>query len=296
MNNEVTLTHGSLFSGIGGFDLAASWVGFKNIFQVEIDKYCLKTLNKNFPNVTKYEDIREFSGKKYNGTIDIVSGGFPCQPFSVSGLRKGTEDNRYLWKEMLRVIREIQPIAILGENVPGIIGMELDNVQADMESAGYKTQTFIIPACSVGAWHKRDRVWIVCYSKCFRQRRFNWGGAEKESTNRCEIFSNANGSWQLQQKRIEQTCGERISNSSKITSNNVSKRFKKQQQCKLKKEKYETPLYNSWWEFEPGLGRVANGIPNRVDRLKGLGNAIVPQVAYKLFSAIKQQIIYGEYE
>ena len=179
MNNEVTLTHGSLFSGIGGFDLAASWVGFKNIFQVEIDEYCLKTLNKNFPNVTKYEDIREFSGKKYNGTIDIVSGGFPCQPFSVSGLRKGTKDNRYLWKEMLRVIREIKPIAILGENVPGIIGMELDNVQADMESAGYKTQTFIIPACSVGAWHKRDRVWIVCYSKCFRQRRFNGGGGRK---------------------------------------------------------------------------------------------------------------------
>lgn len=155
------MNHASLFSGIGGFDLAAQWMGWNNIFQVEKDEWCQSILAKHFPNTERYLDIKEFNGEKYKGSIDIISGGFPCQPFSVAGKQKGTSDDRYLWPEMLRVIREIQPTWIVGENVPGIISLALDQVYVDLENEGYTVQAFIIPACAVNAIHKRDRVWIL---------------------------------------------------------------------------------------------------------------------------------------
>ena len=160
---ELVLNHGSLFSGIGGFDLAAQWCGWNNIFQVEIDKFCQKVLHKNFPNTKKYEDIKKFKGTKYRGRIDVISGGFPCQPFSVAGKRKGKEDDRYLWDEMLRVISEIKPSFVVGENVTGILSMGFGQMLTELESVGYRTETFIIPACAVNAPHKRERAWIVAY-------------------------------------------------------------------------------------------------------------------------------------
>lgn len=120
MNN---ITHGSLFSGIGGFDIAAKWVGWENIFNCEINEFCRKILKYHFPNAEQYKDITKTDFSKWNGQIDVLSGGFPCQPFSVAGKRKGTDDNRYLWNEMLRVIHEIQPAWIVGENVAGIVSM-----------------------------------------------------------------------------------------------------------------------------------------------------------------------------
>jgi DNA (cytosine-5)-methyltransferase 1 len=161
------MRHGSLFSGIGGFDLAAQWMGWENIFQVEWDSHCQKVLAKNFTNVKRYGDIKEFDGTQYRGTVDILSGGFPCQPFSHAGKRKGESDDRYLWPEYLRIIREIQPSYVVGENVAGLVSMEdgktLDGIFSDLEGEGYETEQFIIPACSVGAWHRRDRIWIVAY-------------------------------------------------------------------------------------------------------------------------------------
>ncbi len=183
------MRHASLFSGIGGFDLAASWMGWKNVFQVEKDDWCRDILKNHFPQTKQYEDIKDFNGENYYGAIDIISGGFPCQPFSVAGKQKGKTDDRYLWPEMLRVIRQIQPTWIVGENVPGIVSMALDTVLFDLESEGYACQTYIIPACAVNAIHRRDRVWILAYSEGLRYGRGGEGNyckPERQGT----IYSN----------------------------------------------------------------------------------------------------------
>lgn len=163
MNNG-GFRHGSLFSGIGGFDLAAKWMGWENIFQVEKDEFCQRVLAKNFPKTRRYGDIHEFSGTEYRGAVDVLTGGFPCQPFSTAGKRRGKKDDRYLWPEYLRVIREIRPAWVVGENVAGIVNMALDQVISDLENESYEVQTFIIPACAVNAPHRRDRVWIVAHT------------------------------------------------------------------------------------------------------------------------------------
>lgn len=236
------MNHGSLFSGIGGFDLAAQWMDWNNIFQVEWDDYCQKVLSKNFPNVKRYGDIREFDGSQFSGTVDILSGGFPCQPFSHAGKRKGTEDDRYLWPEYLRVIREVQPSYVVGENVAGLVSMDdgetLERIFADLEGEAYTVESFIIPACAVGAWHRRDRIWIVAY---------------------CD----KNEYTELRKSR------QRI-DSQKLLGSDVRR------------------LWNK--EFESELRRNANGVPPKLDknRWEGLGNAIVPQVAYEIFKAIEK--------
>jgi len=155
------MNHASLFSGIGGFDLAADWMGWNNIFQVEIDEYCNKILSRHFPKVERHGDIKTFDGKYYRGSVDVISGGFPCQPYSLAGKRKKDEDPRALWPEMFRVIREIQPSWIVAENVPGIQGLSLENILASLENEGYQSQTFIIPNASNGTWDRRYRVWII---------------------------------------------------------------------------------------------------------------------------------------
>lgn len=182
-------THASLFSGIGGAELAASWLGWTNVFHCEIQEFQRKVLEYWFPNSISYEDITKTDFKEWRGQIDVLTGGFPCQPFSVAGKRKGAEDNRYLWGEMLRAIRQIQPTWVVGENVNGILSMvqpgtetkmgrtddlleenyiykkeqqfTINAICEDLESAGYSVQPIVIPACAVGAPHRRDRVWIV---------------------------------------------------------------------------------------------------------------------------------------
>jgi len=159
------MNHGSLFSGIGGFDLASEWMGWTNVFHCEWEEFPRKVLNYHFPKSISYGDIKETDFTIHRGQIDILTGGFPCQPYSSAGKRLGKEDDRHLWPEMLRAIREIQPRWVVGENVYGIVnwngGLVFEEVQADLENEGYEVQPFILPAASVNAPHRRDRVWFV---------------------------------------------------------------------------------------------------------------------------------------
>lgn len=192
MNSPRTYTHASLFSGIGGFDLAARWMGWDNTFHCEINPFCLKVLRHHFKESESYEDIIQTDFRKWKGKVDVLSGGFPCQPFSVAGQRRGAEDNRYLWPQMLRAIREINPTWVVGENVAGIITMVqpgtqveversaslfgegyteqehrqqyvIETICRDLEQEGYSVQPMLIPACAVGAPHKRDRIWFIAH-------------------------------------------------------------------------------------------------------------------------------------
>ena len=172
------LTHLSLFSGIGGLDLAAEAAGFVTVGQCEWADYPTKVLEKHWPDVPRWRDIRTLTGESFYErtglrTVDVISGGFPCQPFSVAGEQRGKEDDRFLWPEMCRVISEIRPTWVLGENVPGIINLALDDVLADLEGLGYETQAFVVPACGVDAPHKRYRVTIMAYC--------NGDGSRKET-------------------------------------------------------------------------------------------------------------------
>jgi len=175
------MKHGSLFSGIGGFDLAAEWAGWENIFHCEWNPFGQRVLKHYWPNAESFTDITKTDFTKYANTIDILTGGFPCQPYSVAGKRKGKEDDRHLWPEMLRAIREIKPRYIVGENVSGLVswdrGLVFEEVQTDLEAEGYKVQAVLLPACAVDAPHRRDRVWFVAYSAS--------NGYDAESKKRC---------------------------------------------------------------------------------------------------------------
>jgi DNA (cytosine-5)-methyltransferase 1 len=184
------MRHGSLFSGIGGFDLAAEWMGWENVFHCEWMEFPRKVLDYYFPNADSHIDICKTDFKKYEGTIDIITGGFPCQPFSMAGKRKGTDDERYLWGEMLRAIQEIKPTYVIAENVFGITnidgGMVFEQVCLDLENEGYEVQPFIIPAAAKNAPHRRDRVWFIAFntnSIRLDNRKINtWRGRDNEST------------------------------------------------------------------------------------------------------------------
>lgn len=311
------LSHGSLFSGIGGFDLAAQWMGWNNIFQVEKDDWCRKVLAKNFPKTERFADIKDFTGYEYTNRIDVISGGFPCQPFSVAGQRKGKDDDRYLWEEMLRVIATIKPTYVVGENVTGIIGLALDTVLSDLEAQDYTTETFIIPACGKNAWHRRDRVWIVAYANSIGRQdeqkengkslcNGEWNNTiEKQGREQQQcrlgksssVFPNTTSSgtgmeeYRSSGQRREQTneCEPKIlrnSGSGNVSANTNNSGCEEQREPITDGTELFAPKCSSWWETEPGVGRVVDGLPGRVDRLKGLGNAIVPQVAYEIFSAI----------
>ena len=291
-HKEAKLTHLSLFSGIGGLDLAAEMAGFRTVGQCEWADYPTKVLEKHWPDVPRWRDIRALTGESFYEktgmrTVDVISGGFPCQPFSVAGKRRGKEDDRYLWPEMLRVISELRPAWVVGENVAGIVNMALDQVYADLENEGYAVQAFIIPACAVDAPHRRDRCAIVAHTESIGLQR-EWsggdqiGGARPEKAQperRCDVLSDTdNRSRSLRGNRelpaVEEAGGSRADHGGR------------------------TPEYvaGEWWPAEPNVCRVANGVPSRVDRLKCLGNAVVPQQFYPIFQAIadiERGIIHG---
>ena len=229
-------THLDLFSGIGGFALAARWTGWNTIALSEIEPYANRVLAKNFPGVPNLGDIRNVRGVR----AALVTGGFPCQPFSHAGKRAGAADDRYLWPEMLRVIKDTRASWVIAENVPGIIGMGIETVLSDLETSGYRVATLLIPACGVGAPHRRRRVWIVAESLNPDANGVGW--------DRTEMHEHGE---ELRAERDH----EQIGDSRPLVSGEV------------------------WQSFASGVLRVADGLPDRVDRLRAVGNAIVPQIA-----------------
>lgn len=429
------LTHLSLFSGIGGLDLAAEWAGIRTVGQCEWADYPTKVLEKHWPDVPRWKDIRTLTGESFyertgRRTVDIISGGFPCQPFSVAGKQRGKEDDRYLWPEMVRVIKELRPTWVVGENVAGIVRMALPDILSELEACGYRTRTFLIPACAVGARHRRYRVAIVGYSKhdgsspaeIARGIKEAGRGKQKRKETSCEFtgagksgngksLADSHTEWKLQPPGCKQDIRNGIGLSSEDVANTNSAGLQAQgaeQQtartsrtsenaqyanCARRKEQYasaksdkegfagcgcdegnvcnakserlpdrsiesvegqrtqgqgpEQPgsnvsdsdnrqckwankeiqtrgnatygssarerkrsaesilggmaygfpagmdgdldfIINHYWDEEPGIPRVTTGINHRLDRLKCLGNAVVPQQFYPIFRSISE--------
>ena len=269
----MTLTVGSLFSGIGGFDLGLERAGMKVIWQSEIDQFACKVLKKHWPNVPNLGDITKVDWTNIERP-DVICGGYPCQPFSTAGKRGGATDPRHLWPAMFNAICVLRPRYAPMENVRGHLFMGFGEVLADLASIGYDAEWQVIPAAAVGAPHKRDRVFIVAYSNNARGRASKRhikqsGSSEKQERQifaqrwagrRGAYVADTNGEQLGQRGRTEN-----IGSAHRVWSDND------------RREK--TNGFGQWWEVEPNVGRVANGISDRVDRLKGLGNAIVPQVA-----------------
>lgn len=312
------MRHGSLFSGIGGFDLAAEWMGWENVFHCEWNEFGQKVLKHHFPEADSYSDICKTDFRKYEGSVQIVSGGFPCQPFSQAGKRKSTEDERYLWGEMLRAIQEIKPVYVIAENVYGIVnidgGLVFEQVHLDLENEGYEVQTFILPACSKDAPHRRDRCWFIAHSNGSSKRHTNSGTSTEEEgdVRRREksdvsqsLRSDGNAPDSTEQRLERSTRSElhgRSSRSSWSDDGNAP-----DSECRKREEqwessgmgrKWEQDERNDFWQFptEHPICRGNDGLPERLDgitfpkwrneSIKSYGNAIVPQVAYERFKAI----------
>jgi DNA (cytosine-5)-methyltransferase 1 len=217
------MRHGSLFSGIGGFDLASEWMGWENIFHCEWNEFGQKVLKYYWPKAISYNDITKTDFSVHRGTIDILTGGFPCQPYSMAGKRKGKEDERHLWPEMLRAIREIQPTWVVGENVLGLVnwngGLVFHEVQADLEAEGYEVQPYVLPASGVNAPHRRDRIWFVAYSKsCADSRDSKEVSRETEEENGRWTKSSTSSEQQIQLPTESGSLFEYASDSDSINS------------------------------------------------------------------------------
>lgn len=329
-------------SGIGGFSLGLESTGkFETVAFCENESFCKKVLNKHWPDVPIYNDLKELGNdpEKIQEEFDLICGGIPCQPFSVAGRKKGKEDDRHLWPYMFEIIKHKAPSWVIVENVGGFVNVALDDVCLNLETEGYATQSFVIPACGIEAPHRRDRVWII--GKCventrrtLRQGTVERGTHEDEvgkgnanklerssstpkldvaNTNdtghdrtpecetdevRQEIDEGRQGQPQSELSGQSSISGGHMANTEELSGNehvngNSEQVNGEQQgvQTQLGGESgYGAHFENKQWEFEPAVGRVANGIPNRVDRLKALGNAIVPQIIYHIGLAIHEEV------
>ena len=380
----VGMKHGSLFSGIGGFDLAAEWMGWENVFHCEINEFGRKVLNYYWPESVSLADIHKAKFKRDErgdvwvrmdgiiadtentrtrkndrglwerscgvdggkgtdketrseednteylniGPVDIITGGFPCQPFSMAGKRKGTEDERHLWPQMLRAIREIQPRWVVGENVSGIVnwdgGVVFEQVHTDLESQGYEVQAYILPACGVNAPHRRDRVWFVAKNtKCngCLQREPDQEGAEiREQRNTCTENSErvceskdagvtADTGLQRQEIRQFDAMGtEQLCEKSDVTDTNSDIRregglhtTEPGQAARHAGTRYARSHQRNTWDNFPTQSPVCgrnDGIPSKLvgitfskhrnESIKAYGNAIVPQVCFMIFKSIQE--------
>lgn len=313
------LTHLSLFTGIGGLDLAAEWAGFRTVGQCEWADYPRAVLEKHWPGLPRWRDIRTLTGESFYEqtglrTVTVLSGGFPCQPFSTAGKRRGKEDDRYLWPEMLRVIQEIRPSWVIGENVAGIVSMALDTVLSDLESIGYACQAVIIPACAVDAPHRRDRCAILGYAKHDgssapeipggiaeaggnkpegAHKTWKPSGAGVRGNDAAVADTDSNGLQRTGYTSAE-GCEQHTVNPAFTESVHVSHSHNQGLSFPGSEPGIETIQpenrieFGGWWPAEPSVGRVAHGVPARVDRLKCLGNAVVPQWAYPYFRGIAE--------
>ena len=346
------MTHASLFSGIGGFDYAAALLGWINIFDCEIDAFCRKVLEYHFPNSVHYGDITKQIFKEWRGKIDVLSGGFPCQPFSLAGQRKGADDNRYLWPQMLRVIREIRPTWVVGENVAGILTMVqpgaevevggqaslfgedyrkrvlhrqeyvIETICRDLEREGYAVQPLLIPACAVGAPHRRDRIWFIAHRTNAGTETMQFTGENgiyavgTSSHTDGDRYTSCGTSCRIEKERRERAAvsGQRggrcewfngLDGFSRIAADPYGKRQKYGNDQRTERwsepdERFKTQYSSSIWEKFPtqypicsgddGLSGRLDGITFskwRQESVKAYGNAIVPQVAYEIFKAIE---------
>jgi len=308
------MKHIGLFEGIGGFSLAAEWAGWETIAWCEINPFCQKVLGYHFPKANKHHDIKITDFTIYRGQCDILTGGFPCQPYSLAGKRKGKEDDRHLWPEMLRAVREIQPPWIVGENVFGIVnwdgGVVFNEVQTDLEAEGYEVQPYILPAGAVNAPHRRDRVWFVAYSQEANSRNPLYSRAgrngiagmddvettpnpnhngQHRGNGKHEINTSKGGEYV--QRNIEQMGGDAADTEIKgLQRGGVQDRFADTIHSD------STP--RNWENFptQPPVRGRNDGLPGELDgitfskwrneSIKAYGNAIVPQVAYQIFKAI----------
>ncbi len=290
------LTHLSLFSGIGGIDLAAEWAGFRTVAQVERDPFCQRVLAKHWPDVPRFDDVRAVTNDALRGAgvgrPTLVSGGFPCQPFSVAGQRRGAEDDRFLWPEMCRIVSELRPDWMLGENVAGVISMALDDVLADLERIGYTCRAFAIPAAGVGAPHQRERCFIVAHTNGI-------AGGENVAAPLLGALADVANAYPLRCD-MRESDGERVQwkNQTRHEINSggadVADPLRTGRQELDPAPLAEGSGFDIWcsdprgdqWAVEPAVGRVANGVSGRVDRLRALGNAVVPQQVYPVLRGI----------
>ena len=319
MNN---LTHLSLFSGIGGIDLAAEAAGFETVCQCEWADYPTSVLEKRWPAVPRFRDIttltkEEFFEKTGRKTVTLISGGFPCQPFSSAGRQKGFADTRYLWPEMVRVISEIKPHWVLGENVAGFINMGLDKTVFDLERAGYAVQTFVYPACGVGAWHERTRTFIVgadvSHTPCLRRQ--NCKGSNEYECVSLGQWDISQGEQERHEMEPSSVGGGVLLNADSVGRNEVNlqagNNAKKQGQGELGGTDYtagKSALGNGsaqsrlggmvngfsfemdghkLWQQEPAdIPRITEDTAGRADRLKTLGNAVCPPQVFPILKCI----------
>ena len=311
------MTHGSLFSGIGGFDLAAEWAGWENVFHCEWNEFGQKVLKYHFPKSITYNDITKTDFTIHKGQIDVLTGGFPCQPYSSAGKRLGTADNRHLWPEMLRAIREIQPRWIVGENVRGLTnwngGMVFDEVQLNLEVECYEVIPFLLPACAVNAPHRRDRIWFVAFnSKSSRNTTLGkvFEGKNNESIGVCDFNKQGNATDSNGFRQPRKEYGE---NESRWTAKESEEWFASNTNPTRIHEQHLTPKSNekkqysrssfearcfSTFPTESPICGANDGLPKELDgitfskwrneSIKAYGNAIVPQVALQIFNAINE--------
>ena len=317
-----------LFSGIGGFSLGLESTGFfKTIAFVEKDKFCQKVLQKNFPNIPIENEVRNVKGKTFKA--DVITGGFPCQPFSVAGKRRGTDDDRYLWGETVRIVSEQKPRWFIGENVEGIIniqnGLVFRQIKDDLESQGFEVQSLVIPASGVGAWHQRKRVWIIANSNSrlsireneeiqARRNTINSGSKNVSNSNsnlrgggRTIEQSGTNKVWGFSTTEKEQSkydlrskavgCDalprKELQNTNSIGSQRHSLQSDNLQKKDTTREIIDTSFkeQQTWWQTQSSLCGVPNGVSyeldkDRANRIKSLGNSIVPQIAREIGQAI----------
>lgn len=265
---------GSLFSGIGGLELGLERAGMRVVWQVECDPFATRVLEKHWPNVARYRDVRE-CGSHNLEQVDLICGGFPCQPHSLAGKRRASADERDLWGEFARIIRELKPRWVVAENVPGLLSSEhgrfFGRVLRDLAACGYDAEWQVLPASAFGAWHRRDRVFIVA---CTRTTLTEW-----------RIGSASSDTGKTRRGRIDGRGSECDGDESNASNTNSAGREQQRRPITVFPEQFTTERCGIW-RAEPAVGRVANGVPRRVDRLKCLGNAVVPQVAEYIGSIV----------
>ena len=321
------MKHGSLFSGIGGFDLAAHWMGWENIFHCEWMEFPRKVLDYYFPEADSHVDICKTDFRKYEGKVDIITGGFPCQPFSMAGKRKGTDDERYLWDEMLRTICEVKPKYVIAENVFGLTNIEgglvFEKVWSDLEAQGYEVQPFVIPSAGKNAPHRRDRIWIIAYRSGLRfdTRRSEQSLSGNRTNGNEGIATDTNvsskrspgksGSTEIERSDKNLFTGKwesktefnnRPSSISQNATDTTSiRRTNALAKRKLGRKRSRVGNKPPTWDTFPSESPICggnDGLPTELDgitfskwrnqSIKGYGNAIVPQVALEIFKVIQE--------